>query len=334
MWIHALLFSSRSICFCSLAPDEEEEKPKQEKEHHEKREIAAATPIARKIAKEKGIDLSSVKGTGPEGVITEKDLGAAAEGKTPAPKPNGIKVTKKYDLYGYVERQPFKGIRRTIAKNMVRSQQSVAAVTHHDEADVTRLWEVRSKEKVNAEKKGIKLTFLPFIVKALISGLREHPMLNATLDEENNEIIVKKYYNIGIAVDTGNGLLVPVIKGADDKSILDIAKEIGTYAKKARDRKIDLGDMKGGTFSITNYGSIGGKFATPIIKPPECAILGIGRIYERVVMIKGSIAVRKILPISITFDHRITDGAECACFANTVLQHLEDPDLMLIEAEG
>ena len=307
------------------APEEEEKVTK--KEHHEKKQIAKATPAARKLAKQRGVDLSTIKGSGPEGVITDKDLEGAKP--TEAAKPKHV---RKYDMYGYVERKPFKGLRKTIAKYMVESATTVAAVTHMDEADVTLLWNIRQKEKLTAEKKGIKLTFLPFIIKATIAGLKEHPTLNSELTEE--EIILKKYYNIGIAVDTGDGLIVPVIKGADDKSILQLAKEIEELATKTKERKVDPGDLKGGTFSITNWGSIGGRHGTPIIKYPECAILGIGRIYEKVVMIKGNITTRKILPISITFDHRITDGAEVARFANTVIQHLEDPDLMLIEAKG
>ena len=311
------------------APEEEEEKPKVEKKKTEKKEIAQATPAARKLAEDKGVDLSAIKGTGPEEVITEKDIGAPSA--KPAVKPKHV---RKYDMYGYIEHKPFKGLRKIIAKNMVESAAKIAAVTHMDEADVSELWNVRQKEKITAEKKGIKLTFLPFVIKAVIAGLKEHPMLNSELHEEDGEVILKKYYNLGIAVDTGDGLIVPVIKGADEKSILQLAKEIEELAKKTRDRKIDPGDLKGGTFSITNWGSVGGRHGTPIIKYPECAILGIGRIFDKVVMIKGNITTRKILPISITFDHRITDGAEVARFANTVIQHLEDPNLMLIEAEG
>ena len=309
------------------APDEEEVK-EVKKEHVEKKQIVSATPAARKLAEEKGVDLSAIKGTGPEGVITEKDIGAPA---AIAPKPKHV---RKYDMWGYVDRQPFKGMRKSIAKHMEESVAKTAPVTHMDEADVTELWGVRNKEKGIAEKQGIKLTFLPFVIKAVIAGLKEHPMLNSELDEENRDIILKKYYNIGIAIDTGNGLVVPVIKGADEKSILNLAKEIEELAQKTRDRKIDPGDLKGGSFSITNWGSIGGRHGTPIIKYPECAILGIGRIFEKVVMIKGNITTRKILPISVTFNHKITDGAEAARFTNVVIQHLEDPDLMLIEAEG
>ena len=309
------------------APDEEEVK-EVKKEHVEKKKIVSATPAARKLAEEKGVDLSAIKGTGPESVITEKDIGASAAA---APK---AKHVRKYDLWGYVDRQPFKGMRKSIARHMEESVAKTAPVTHMDEADVTELWGVRNKEKGVAEKQGIKLTFLPFVIKAVIAGLKEHPMLNSELDEENENIILKKYYNIGIAIDTGNGLVVPVIKGADEKSILQLAKEIEALAQKTRDRKIDPGDLKGGSFSITNWGSIGGRHGTPIIKYPECAILGIGRIFEKVVMIKGNITTRKILPISVTFNHKITDGAEAARFTNVVIQHLEDPDLMLIEAEG
>lgn len=246
----------------------------------------------------------------------------------------GIKAVKKYDLFGYIDRAKYEGIRKAIGDNMVKSKFTIPHVTHTDMADVTKLFKLREKEKVAAEKDGIKLTFLPFFIKAVVAGLKKHPYLNASLNEPDAEIILKKYFNIGLAVDTEHGLFVPVIKGADKKSILDMAKEIMELAGKAREKKLNSMDMKGGTFTITNIGSAGGGwFATPVINFPEAAILGTGMIQDMVVAVDGKAKVRKMLPLSLSFDHRILDGAEAARFVMTVKAHLEDPDLMLIEGQ-
>ena len=204
-------------------------------------------------------------------------------------------------------------------------------VTHFDYADITELVQIRNKEKLNAEKKGIKLTYVPFIVKAIIEGLKGHKYVNSSIDEATEDIVLKKYFNIGIAVDTPDGLMVPVLKGADQKSIMQIAKEIMDLADKAKERKLDLMDMKGGTFTITNVGGIGGDYATPILNFPEAAILATGAIRDKPLVKNGKIEIRKVIPLSLTFDHRIFDGAEAARFVNDVKKHLEDPDLLLIE---
>ena len=294
-----------------------------------------AMPATRKLAKDLGIDLEKIAGTGKEGRITEEDV-KNAKGieipETPEAVPE-IKVEKKFDFYGYIEHVPLKGVRKSIAKKMTESISHAAHVTHIDEADVTQLWHIREREKKIAEMKGIHLTFLPFIVKAIVHGLKDFPFVNSSLDEENQEIILKKYYNIGIAVDTEDGLIVPVVKEADAKSILDISKEIEELAKKARERKIDLQDMKGGTFTITNIGSIRGIFATPIINYPEAAILALGRIYDKLVVEGEKVYKKKVLPLSLSFDHRIFDGAYAAKFVDSVVKHLEDPDLILIERD-
>jgi pyruvate dehydrogenase E2 component (dihydrolipoamide acetyltransferase) len=190
---------------------------------------------------------------------------------------------------------------------------------------------VREREKIQAEKQSIHLTYLPFIVKAVIAGLKTYPYLNSELNEEGQEIILKKYYNIGIAVDTPDGLIVPVIKGADEKSILDIAKEIEDFAEKAKKREIDLSDLKGGTFTITNIGVLGGTYFSPIPNYPEVAILGTGAIHDKAVVVDGKIVTRKVLPLSLAFDHRVLDGAMAQRFLNVVMQHLNDPDLILVE---
>jgi len=295
-------------------------------------EHAMATPAVRALAKELGVDINKVQGTGPEGRVLEKDIRQFAESKEkPAEPEKKIAKVKKYDLYGYVDRIPLRGVRRSIAKAMVKSKYTAPHVTAMDEADVTMLWKIREKEKKAAEKKGIKLTILPFIVKAVIAGLSEHPYLNASLDDENEEIVLKKYFNIGFATDTPEGLMVPVVKNAKDKSILQLAEELTRLAAKARDRTIDLADLKGGTFTISNYGALGGIYATPIINYPEVAILGVGKIKDTPVVRNGKLVVRKILSLSLSFDHRVVDGGEGARFLNTVIARLEDPDLILLE---
>jgi pyruvate dehydrogenase E2 component (dihydrolipoamide acetyltransferase) len=295
-------------------------------------EHAIATPAVRALAKELGVDINKVQGTGPEGRVLEKDVRRFAEAKEKPVEPEKkIAKVKKYDLYGYVDRIPLRGVRRSIAKAMVKSKYTAPHVTAMDEADVTMLWKIREKEKKAAEKKGIKLTILPFIIKAVIAGLVEHPYLNASLDDENEEVILKKYFNIGVATDTPEGLMVPVVKNAKEKSIFELAQELTQLAEKARDRTIDLADLKGGTFTISNYGALGGIYATPIINYPEVAILGVGKIKDTPVVRNGKVVVRKILSLALSFDHRVVDGGEGARFLNTVIAHLEDPDLILLE---
>ncbi|MDP4012291.1 MAG: dihydrolipoamide acetyltransferase family protein [Candidatus Nanoarchaeia archaeon] len=293
-----------------------------------------ALPAVRVYASQHGIDLSKIKGSGPNGIITMADVAKGSSGITAQDaaiasyiksQEEGPKKVKKYDMYGYVDRIQLKGIRRTIANNMVTSATKIPHVTHMDKADVTKLWEIRKSDKLQAEKKNIKITFMPYIIKALIQTLKEHPTLNSSIDEETSEIIIKKYYNLGIAVDTEDGLMVPVVKGADQKNMLQIAKEISELADKARTRKIDLQDLKGSTFTITNVGSLGGLFATPIINYPEAAILALGKIQEEPVVVHGALEIRKLMPFSLTFDHRILDGAEAARFANRLIELLGDP---------
>jgi pyruvate dehydrogenase E2 component (dihydrolipoamide acetyltransferase) len=283
-----------------------------------------ATPAVRALAKQKRIDLATVKGTGPGGRITKEDVEAAAT-KT------GQETSAEADVYGSIERIPLRGIRRTIAKRMAEASKRVAEVTIWEDADISELEQVRAKEQRVAEEKGVKLTYLPFLIKAVIPALKAHPYFNASLDEAAEAIVLKKYFNIGIAVDTSDGLIVFVIKNADEKNILDLAKEIATLAEKARHRKIDLHELKGSTFTITNYGVVGASYGTPIINHPEVAIVGLGKIEDRPVVRSGQIAIRKIMPLSLAFDHRVIDGVEAGRFLGVVIQHLEDPNLMLIE---
>lgn len=307
------------------------------------REEVMAAPKARALAKKLGVDLAAVDGTGPGGVITEADVKAASEGKKPPAPPERPKAEeraeaappaepKKEDRYGTVERVAIRGVRKAIAKNLLASQRTAASVTGMDEADVTELWNLRKKESRIAKEKGVHLTFLPFFMKAAQHALASHPMINASVDEKTEEIIIKKYYNIGVAVNTPEGLMVSVVKNVEKKTILELAAELQELSKKARDRKITLDELKGSSFTISNYGSYGGTYATPIINYPDVAILGAGKITEKPWVVDGKIAVRKILPLSFTFDHRIIDGAEAAMFVVKVVRFLEDPGRIFIES--
>ena len=297
----------------------------------------AATPKVRKLAADLGVDLGGVQGTGPQGRITEDDVRTAKGTAAAAPVPKaGPKIKAKFDLYGALERIPLRGIRRATAKRMRESVSTAAHVTHFDEADATALGRLREKMSPEAEAKGVKLTFLPFIVKALIAALKLHPTLNASLDDEEEEIIVKRYYNIGIAVDVPDGLIVPVVKMADQKTVFDIAEEIKVLAEAAKGRSLDLADLKGGTFSITNVGMLGGDAATPIINYPEVAILATMRIADRVRAENGRVVIKKTLPLCLSFDHRVVDGAEAARFVNDLKKFLEDGTALeaALKAEG
>jgi len=290
-----------------------------------------ATPAVRKLARDLAVDLASVRGSGPGGRITDDDVRAAKE--KPVEKKIEIKVRSKFDLYGTLERIPLRGVRRATAKHMRESLDKAAHVTHFDEANAAGLASLRDSMKAAAEAKGIKLTYLPFIVKAVIEAIKLHPTLNASLDEEEGEIVVKKYYNIGIAVDVPDGLIVPVVKMADQKSVLDLAEEIQNLARSARERKLDLADLKGGTFSITNVGVIGGYAATPIINYPEVAILATMKIEDRAKVENGAVVVRKTLPLCLSFDHRVVDGAEADRFTKDLVRFLEEPGKLPLRGE-
>src|SRR4030043_830382 len=233
----------------------------------EEEEGILATPAVRAMAKELGVNLETIKGSGPGGSITKEDVTKGSE-----------KVKKSEEIYGITERIPLKGLRRTIAKNLLTAHQTMVFVTIMDEADVTDLWNIREREKKVLQEKGIHLTFLPFFMKALQHSLVEHPYLNASLDGEKEEIIVKKYYNVGIAVDTPDGFMVPVIRNVDKKTVRELASEIQDLSQKAKERKIKLEEMRGSSFTISNWGHFGGTFATPVINYPNSAILETGRI--------------------------------------------------------
>jgi pyruvate dehydrogenase E2 component (dihydrolipoamide acetyltransferase) len=288
-----------------------------------------APPGVRKLARELGVDLSKVKGTGPGGVITEEDvLRYAEESKKAAEAPRQPALVE-----GAVERVPLKGIRRIMASKMVEAKSRIPHAYIVEEVDVTELVKLRDVLRQDAESKGVKLTLLPFIVKAVVKALKEYPLLNASLDEERGEIIIKKFYNIGVAVDTPQGLVVPVIKGADGKGLYQIAREIGELAEKAREGKTSLEDVTGGTFSITNIGSVGTVLGMAIINYPEAAILGVHRLVEVPRYVDGELKPRKIVYLSLSFDHRFIEGAYATRFLLAVKRYLENPAILMASEE-
>jgi pyruvate dehydrogenase E2 component (dihydrolipoamide acetyltransferase) len=288
------------------------------------------------MAKENKIDLSLVKGTGPKGRVTEKDLEVFIKSiETPniAPeksKKKPMRIKLNYDFYGHISYTDYKGLREVIGNRLTTSKFTAPHAAAMDEVDVTELWDLRKGMNEELKEKGEKLTFTPFIVKAVQKSLVKHPTLNSTLDEENEEIILKEYYNIGVATDTNDGLMVPVVKRVETKGLNDIQKDMDNLISISRDRTIDLADLRGGTFTISNFGAIGGIYGVPIINFPEAAILGVGKIRELPRVLNGQVGVRRIMGISVSFDHRIVDGAEVARFINTLKDYLEHPGKILI----
>ena len=314
-----------------------------------------AAPAVRKLAREKNIDLRLVRGTGPGGRITKGDVESFTPGapapapvtapapSTPsipsaapkplaAPTPPPLPAAKPLPVGEREERLPLRGIRRKIAEHLTRSVHTAPHFTYVDECDMTEVVQLRAEAKPTAEERGIKLTYLPFVIKALIPALREFPLLNASLDDASGEIVIKRYYNIGIAVNTDAGLMVPVVHDADRKGILELAAEIQSLADHARAGKLPLEHLQGGTFTITSTGNIGGVLATPIINHPEVAIMGIHKIKPQPVVRDGEIVVRQMMNISLSFDHRVVDGAVGASFANRMIRFLQDPKLLLLES--
>ncbi|HLQ03830.1 MAG TPA: dihydrolipoamide acetyltransferase family protein, partial [Nitrososphaerales archaeon] len=294
-----------------------------------------ATPATRRLARELKIDISTLKGGGPQGRVTDEDVRSAARRGAQGVTTRMVPVTATSAVVTQPSKKeqaiPLRGIRRTIAERMVKSRDTAAHVTHVDEADVTELVLIREALKGSAEKRGVKLTYLPLIVKALIPALKEFPYLNSSLDEQSGNIILKGYYNFGIAVDTERGLVVSVVKDADTKDIFTLAGEIEKLAEKARAGQLSLEEVHGSTFTITNVGAIGGLFATPIINLPDVAILGVYKIVKRPVFREGKVDVRDMMYISLTFDHRVVDGAYAARFTTRVIETIQDPKKLLAE---
>jgi len=322
------------VASSDVIPSSTEGSP-QTKKTEERRKVLA-TPVARQLAKDLGVDIKAVKGSGPNGRVMKDDIRKASEEKSkPEVKETGQrdrqpkKLSISEDLP--VERIPLTKIRKTIAEKMSESRFTIPHTTAMDEIDISRLHEFRKKYKDVLKEEDVSLTYLPFIIKATIAALKKYPEFNSSLDEENDELVLKKYFNIGVATDTDRGLMVPVIKDADKMNLVEIAKAIEDLSTRAKDNQIQLSQLKGGSFSVTNYGSIGGYFGIPIINYPESAILGIGRVVEKPIVKDGEIVAAHILPLSLSYDHRIIDGASGARFLNLLKELLADPDMLLLK---
>jgi pyruvate dehydrogenase E2 component (dihydrolipoamide acetyltransferase) len=292
-----------------------------------------AAPATRKLARELGVDLRSVEPSGSAGRVTREDVerhatqsrpsGAAAASPAPAQAPPRVSAED--------ERVPIRGLRKRIWENMARSKHTAAHFHYVEECDVGRLVEIRDRARVHAEKSGVKLSFLPFIVKAVVAALKLHPRLNSVVDEQAMEHVIRKTYDIGIAVSTDAGLMVVVVRGADRLSILEIAREIDRLAAAAREGKSAREDLGGSTFTVSSLGKLGGLLAPPIINYPEVGIMGVHAVKRRPVVRGDSIVVGDVMNLSFSFDHRIIDGDVGAMFAQDIVSYLENPDRLLVE---
>lgn len=301
-----------------------------------------ATPATRKLARDMNVDLRTVPPSGPQGRVTKRDVetfvrqpSAPAEAPAAAPAPSAhapVKISAPSPAQASLEeRVPFAGMRRKISQKMAQSKHTAAHFTFVEECDVGKLKALRARLRPRAEAQGVKLSYLPFIVKAVVAALKKHPVLNSALDETTNELVYRKYYNIGIAASTDAGLVVPVVKDADRRSVLDIASEIERLASEAKAGKAKVEDLQGSTFTITSLGADGGLFATPIINFPEVGILGVHQIKQKPVVRDGQIVVGDVMLLSLSFDHRIVDGHVGAAFAYDIIRWLEDPDALFLE---
>lgn len=309
---------------------------------------ALAAPATRRLAREMGIDINQVPGSGPAGRVTPEDLrrfaaGGGGAAPVPAPAAEAAPTVSQAPAAADApalaaapgaleERIPLKGIRKVIAERMVQSKHTAPHVTTVDEVDMTALAAFRSRAKELAAKKGIKLSFLPFYFKALAAALKEFPYLNASIDDEKQEIVLKKEYHIGFALDSEAGLLVPVVRDVDRKSVFQIAREMEDLIERGRAGKLKPDELKGSTFTVSNQGSIGGLYFTPVINWPEVAILGIGKAQDRPVVRNGEVVIRKMAYLALSFDHRLVDGGTATRFMNRLIELLSDPDLLMMEA--
>ena len=305
---------------------------------------ATAAPAVRRFAREKGVDINQLAGSGPNGRVVREDVegwlaggGHDARPATPAAAaPAGARFSYADVRYSVdpsrEERVPLRGLRRTISKAMERSKFTATHFTYVAEVDCDRLVELRESAKHLAEQKGVKLTYLPFIAKAAVAALRRHPDVNVAFDENTQEIVRRKYHHIGVATATDNGLIVPVVKDADRKGMLDIAREIADLSERTRTGKAKPEELSGSTFTITSLGRLGGLLATPILNYPEVAIMGVHEMRQVPVVKDGKLAIGWRMNLSFSFDHRIVDGYNGAMFANTLIEYLENPQLLLLEA--
>ena len=294
---------------------------------------ALSTPVARAIAHDMGVDINHIKGSGPAGRVTKDDVILFAKDGNKQTKPAVVSGETNIHVLqpNLVDTEPLSQMRKTIAKNMIQSKHNAAHMTVFEEVEISELDRIRKKYKEPLAAEGIKLTYLAFIVKATAMSLKKFRALNSEMDFDKGVMLYKKYYNIGIAIDTEKGLVVPVIRNADKLSVKEIAVEINKISDKARDGKLTLEDMKDGTFTLTSYGSIGGLFAVPVINYPQAAILGIGRVSKRPVVKDDELAVGLVLPLSLSVDHRIADGGDTARFVNSIMGYLADPVSLIME---
>jgi pyruvate dehydrogenase E2 component (dihydrolipoyllysine-residue acetyltransferase) len=297
-----------------------------------------AAPSTRRLARELGVDLRAVNGRGPRGRVTDDDVRAASAGPATAGAPVAKPLTRvasepplpKFEQWGPIERQPLTHLRRTIAERMTLSATVIPHVTHFDRADITNLDALIRRNLEAGQARGVTLTLTSFLLKAAALALREHPQFNASLDAAAGELIVKRYIHIGVAVATERGLIVPVLRDVDQKPLLELQRELAALAQRTRDGRATLEDLRGGTFTITNIGALGGTGAIPIINYPEVAILGVARGRQEPVVQDGAIVPRLLLPLSLTFDHRVADGADGARFASAIVRRLEHLDDLLL----
>jgi pyruvate dehydrogenase E2 component (dihydrolipoamide acetyltransferase) len=300
------------------------------------REVAAM-PAARRLARELGVDLSKVRGTGPGGVITVEDVKKFAEELKGKEAPKAAEAPEAAEAKAAeaphtaeAEVVPVRGVRRAVAEKMTKAKRLIPHAYHLEEVDLTELLRLHERLKAEAERRGVRLTVLPFFVRAVAQALREYPMLNSEYDEEKNVIVVKKEINIGVAVDADQGLVVVVVKNADKKGILELAREIGTLAEKARAGKLDIQDVRGSTFTISNIGAVGGLGGLSILNYPEAAIMAVGRAKKKPWVVGDRIEIRDIALVAVSFDHRVVDGAYVARFVDRVKELLERPEALLL----
>lgn len=306
-----------------------------------------ASPTIRRMARERGIDITLIEGTGPGGRISEEDLENHASGEKPKPKPKSktkpqapeppvIKKVKESegkagsDKWGDIDRTPMSKVRKLTAERLTAAW-AAPHVTQYDKADITELEKLRKEFGESVAKAGGKLTMTSIILKVIASALKAFPEFNASVDMENGEIIYKNYYNVGVAVDTDRGLLVPVIKNANKKNITKLSVELSEVSEKARTKKISVDELQGGTFTISNLGGIGGTYFSPVLNAPEVAILGISRSVIEPVYIDGGFLPRLMLPLSLSYDHRLIDGADAIRFLRWVIEALEEPFKITLE---
>jgi pyruvate dehydrogenase E2 component (dihydrolipoamide acetyltransferase) len=300
-------------------------------------ETAPAAPSVRQFAREIGIDINEVSGSGPGGRISVEDIKRHThQGSLPPAKPTPEERAINYPAinfskWGTIEREPLSNLRRAAAEHLNNAWSTIPHVTNHDKADITTLEQLRQKFTPKVETEGGRLTITAIALKFVISALKQFPKFNASLDLAANEIIYKKHYHLGVAVDTQHGLLVPVIRDADQKNIIELSAELSTVSEKARNRKLGLDEMQGGTFTITNLGGIGGTHFSPIINAPEVAILGIARARIEPVFIDEQFQPRLMLPLALSYDHRLIDGADAARFLRYLVERFEDPFLIALE---